>query len=86
MVDEFDERREPHFVVMPMTETPFVIYGTGRSGGPPGSPPRLFAVDKATGRDVFGCKIIPSRGALVWVNCSGEQTPIYLSVEDLIAA
>ncbi|MEX2180540.1 MAG: PQQ-binding-like beta-propeller repeat protein [Gemmatimonadaceae bacterium] len=37
-----------------------VIYGTGRSGGVPNSPPRLFAVDKATGREV-GAVEIPSR-------------------------
>jgi ubiquinone/menaquinone biosynthesis C-methylase UbiE len=30
-------------------------------------------------------RVLSRRGALVWVNCSGEQTPIYLPVEDLIA-
>jgi len=37
-----------------------LIYGTGRSGGVPGAPPRLYAVDKATGREV-GAVEIPSR-------------------------
>jgi quinoprotein glucose dehydrogenase len=37
-----------------------VIYGTGRSGGVPNTPPRLFAVDKATGAEV-GAVEIPSR-------------------------
>jgi ubiquinone/menaquinone biosynthesis C-methylase UbiE len=30
-------------------------------------------------------RVLSPRGALVWVNCSGEHTPIHLSVEDLIA-
>ena len=30
-------------------------------------------------------RALSSRGALVWVNSSGEQTPIYLSVDDLVA-
>jgi quinoprotein glucose dehydrogenase len=37
-----------------------VIYGTGRSGGPPNAPPQLYAVDKATGKQVGAVKI-PSR-------------------------
>jgi glucose dehydrogenase len=37
-----------------------LIYGTGRSGGVPGAPPKLFAVDKATGKQV-GAVDIPSR-------------------------
>ena len=30
-------------------------------------------------------RTLAPRGVLVWVNSSGEQTPIYLSVDDLIA-
>lgn len=30
-------------------------------------------------------RVLSPRGALIWVNCSGEQTPIYLSVDDLVA-
>jgi hypothetical protein len=30
-------------------------------------------------------RVLSPEGALVWVNSSGEQTPIYLSVEDLVA-
>ena len=30
-------------------------------------------------------RVLSPGGALVWVNSSGEQTPIYLSVEDLVA-
>ena len=41
-----------------------VIYGTGRSGGVPNSTPQLFAVDKATGRQV-GTVDIPSRTTAV---------------------
>ncbi|HEX7123760.1 MAG TPA: PQQ-binding-like beta-propeller repeat protein [Gemmatimonadaceae bacterium] len=41
-----------------------VIYGTGRNGGPPGMNPTLFAVDKATGRQV-GAVQIPSRTSAV---------------------
>lgn len=37
-----------------------VIYGTGRSGGVPNTPPRLFAVDKNTGTEVASVEI-PSR-------------------------
>jgi quinoprotein glucose dehydrogenase len=40
------------------------IYGTGRSGGPPGQPPRLFAVDKMTGQQV-GAVEIPGRTSAV---------------------
>ncbi|MFN8878193.1 MAG: PQQ-binding-like beta-propeller repeat protein [Gemmatimonadota bacterium] len=41
-----------------------LIYGTGRSGGVPNTPPRLFAVDKATGKEV-GAVAIPSRTTAV---------------------
>jgi len=30
-------------------------------------------------------RVLKAEGALVWVNSSGEQTPIYLSVDDLVA-
>jgi SAM-dependent methyltransferase len=30
-------------------------------------------------------RVLSPHGALVWVNSSGEQTPIYLSVDDLVA-
>jgi SAM-dependent methyltransferase len=30
-------------------------------------------------------RVLDPRGTLVWVNSSGEQTPIYLSVDDLVA-
>jgi hypothetical protein len=30
-------------------------------------------------------RVLSPEGALVWVNSSGEQTPIYLSVDDLLA-
>ena len=41
-----------------------VIYGTGRSGGVPDAAPQLFAVDKATGKQV-GAIEIPSRTTAV---------------------
>jgi SAM-dependent methyltransferase len=31
-------------------------------------------------------RVLSPAGALVWVNSSGEQTPIYLSADDLVAA
>ena len=31
-------------------------------------------------------RVLSPGGALVWVNSSGEQTPIYLSAEDLVSA
>ena len=30
-------------------------------------------------------RVLAPAGALVWINSSGEQTPIYLSVDDLVA-
>jgi hypothetical protein len=30
-------------------------------------------------------RVLSAAGVVVWVNSSGEQTPIYLSVEDLVA-
>jgi quinoprotein glucose dehydrogenase len=41
-----------------------VVYGTGRSGGPAGGPPQLFAVDKATGKQV-GAVQIPAKTSAV---------------------
>jgi quinoprotein glucose dehydrogenase len=41
-----------------------VIYGTGRSGGARGAPPQIFAVDKATGKQV-GAVQIPSKTTAV---------------------
>jgi quinoprotein glucose dehydrogenase len=47
-----------------ITTKSLVIYGTGRSGGPPGGEPRLFAVEKATGKQV-GAVAIPSKTSAV---------------------
>jgi len=47
-----------------ITTKSLVIYGTGRSGAIPGVPPQLFAVDKATGRQVGAVKI-PARTTAV---------------------
>jgi quinoprotein glucose dehydrogenase len=41
-----------------------LIYGTGRSGGPPKVAPQLYAVDKATGKQV-GAVEIPSKTSAV---------------------
>ena len=41
-----------------------MIYGTGRSGGVPGQEPQLFAVDKATGKQV-GAVEIPAKTTAV---------------------
>ncbi|HET8771239.1 MAG TPA: PQQ-binding-like beta-propeller repeat protein [Gemmatimonadaceae bacterium] len=47
-----------------ITTKTLVIYGTGRSGGVPGAAPALYAVDKASGRQV-GAVEIPSRTTAV---------------------
>ncbi len=47
-----------------ITTKTLVIYGTGRSGGPPGAQPQLYAVDKATGKEA-GTVLIPSRTSAV---------------------
>jgi quinoprotein glucose dehydrogenase len=47
-----------------ITTKSLLIYGTGRSGGIPDAKPRLYAVDKATGRQV-GAVEIPSRTTAV---------------------
>lgn len=47
-----------------ITTKSLVIYGTGRSGGPPGAEPTLFAVDKATGKQV-GALPIPTKTSAV---------------------
>jgi quinoprotein glucose dehydrogenase len=50
-----------------ITTKSLVIYGTGRQGGPPvapNTPPRLFAVDKASGKQV-GAVTIPSKTTAV---------------------
>ncbi len=46
-----------------ITTKTLVIYGTGRSGGPPNAP-RLYAVDKASGKQV-GAVSIPSKTSAV---------------------
>lgn len=40
-----------------ITTKTLLIYGTGRNGGVPGQPPQLFAVDKATGKQVGAVRI-----------------------------
>lgn len=47
-----------------ITTKSLVIYGTGRSGGPPGSTPQLYAVEKSTGRQL-GAVTIPARTSAV---------------------
>lgn len=47
-----------------ITTKTLVIYGTGRRGGPPAADPGLFAVDKATGKQV-GMLPIPSKTSAV---------------------
>ena len=47
-----------------ITTKTLVIYGTGRRGGPPTADPGLFAVDKATGKQV-GMLPIPSKTSAV---------------------
>ena len=47
-----------------ITTKSLLIYGTGRAGGIPGQPPMLFALDKATGKQVGAVKI-PSKTTAV---------------------
>ena len=47
-----------------ITTKSLVIFGTGRNGGAPGVEPKLFAVDKATGKRV-GELVIPSKTSAV---------------------
>jgi glucose dehydrogenase len=47
-----------------ITTKSLLIYGTGRSGGPPKAAPQLYAVDKATGKQV-GAIEIPSKTSAV---------------------
>jgi glucose dehydrogenase len=47
-----------------ITTKTLVIYGTGRDGGPRGAPPQLFAVDKATGKQIAALPI-PSKTSAV---------------------
>ena len=47
-----------------ITTKTLVIYGTGRNGGARGAAPQLFAVDKATGKQV-GALAIPSKTTAV---------------------
>ena len=63
-----------------ITTRSLVIYGTGRSGGPPGSAPQIYAVDKATGRQV-GAVTIPARTSAVPMTFmhQGRQYLVYAS-------
>ena len=47
-----------------ITTKTLVIYGTGRGGGPPAAKPQIYAVDKASGKQV-GAVAIPSRTSAV---------------------
>ena len=47
-----------------ITTKTLVIYGTGRSGGLPGEPPKLYALDKNTGKTV-GTVQIPAKTTAV---------------------
>ena len=47
-----------------ITTKTLVIYGTGRGGGPPNAKPQIYAVDKASGKQV-GAVAIPSRTSAV---------------------
>ncbi len=47
-----------------ITTKSLVIYGTGRSGGPPNDKPQIYAVDKASGAPA-GAVAIPSRTSAV---------------------
>ena len=47
-----------------ITTKTLLIYGTGRNGGVPGQPPQLFAVDKATGKQVGAVRIPAKTTAL----------------------
>ena len=62
-----------------ITTKSLVIYGTGRSGGPPGQP-QLYAVDKATGKQV-GAVNIPAKTSAVPMTFlhQGKQYVVFAS-------
>jgi quinoprotein glucose dehydrogenase len=47
-----------------ITTKTLLIYGTGRNGGVPGQPARIYAVDKATGKEVGAVRIAAKTTAL----------------------
>lgn len=61
-----------------ITTKSLIIYGTGRSGGVPGEPPKLFALDKVTGKQV-GAIQIPAKTTAVPMTFlhKGEQYIVF---------
>lgn len=61
-----------------ITTKSLLIYGTGRSGGLPGEPPKLFALDKASGKQV-GALEIPAKTTAVPMTFlhKGEQYIVF---------
>lgn len=63
-----------------LTTKTLVIFGTGRLGGVPGQPPQIFAVDKATGKQVGAVKIAAKTTALPMTFMhKGRQYIVYAS-------
>ncbi len=63
-----------------ITTKSLLIYGTGRGGGVPGAPPQLFAVDKATGKQVGSVKLEAKNTAVPMTFLhNGRQYIVYAS-------
>jgi quinoprotein glucose dehydrogenase len=63
-----------------ITTKTLMIYGTGRNGGVPGQPPQLFAVDKATGKQVGAVRIPAKTTALpMTFSHKGKQYIVFAS-------
>ena len=63
-----------------ITTKSLVIYGTGRGGGTPGAPPQIFAVDKATGKQVGSVKLEAKNTAVPMTFMhQGKQYIVYAS-------
>jgi quinoprotein glucose dehydrogenase len=66
-----------------ITTKSLVVYGTGRSGGPAGEPPQIYAVDKATGKQVGAVKI-PAKTSAVPMTFlhQGKQYIVFATTAD----
>ena len=67
-----------------ITTKTIVVYGTGRSGGPRADAPQIYAVDKATGKQVGAVKI-PSKTTAVPMTFmhQGKQYIVFATGSDV---
>ena len=63
-----------------ITTKTLMIYGPGRGGGAPGAPPQMYAVDKATGKQVGAVKLESKNTAVPMTFLhNGKQYIVYAS-------